>query len=131
MSAPLLRLGVVDGRDLSVRADEFYEAATMAGANSYQRFRDITLPNLKGVIFIVLLLRGIWMFNKFDIIYILTGGGPGQQTTTVPIFAYELAFATGELSSANTVATMMFGLIAITAGIYFYTLNPAEEVRVE
>jgi multiple sugar transport system permease protein len=111
--------------------DEFYEAATMAGANFYQRFRDITLPNLKGVIFIVILLRGIWMFNKFDILYILTGGGPGNTTTTVPIFAYELAFTTGELSQANTVATMMFALIAIAAGIYFYTLKPAEEVRVE
>ncbi|MFC5973981.1 carbohydrate ABC transporter permease [Halomarina salina] len=111
--------------------DEYYEAATMAGANRYQRFRDVTLPNLKGVIFIVLLLRGIWMFNKFDIIWILTRGGPAEASKTLPIYGYNLAFQSSELSQATTVSTIMFAVLLVVAILYFHFLNPSEEVRVE
>jgi multiple sugar transport system permease protein len=111
--------------------DSFYEAATMAGANAYQKFRDITLPNIKGVIFIVLLLRGIWMFNKFDIIWILTSGGPGTETLTLPIYAYRVAFSSSDLSGATTVSTILFALLLIVAALYFHFLRPSEGVRVE
>lgn len=111
--------------------DELYEAATMAGASGYQKFRDITLPNLKGVIFIVLLLRGIWMFNKFDIVYVLTGGGPVDATRLVSIYAFEIAFATNRLGKAAAVSTLLFFLLVCVALVYFYTLEPEKEVRVE
>lgn len=108
-----------------------YEAATMAGATPYQKFRDITLPNLKGVIFIVVLLRGVWMFNKFDIIYVLTQGGPLNKTTTSAIWAYEVAFTNTTLGKAATISTVLFGLLVVTALLYFYVLEPSKEVRVE
>lgn len=109
----------------------YYEAAQMAGASAYQRFRDVTLPNLKGVIFIVLLLRGVWMFNKFDIIYVLTQGGPGSATRTAPIFAYELAFNIGSLGASAAASVILFLMLVVTAVVYFRTLSPEEEVRVE
>lgn len=111
--------------------DGYYEAAEMAGAGFYQKFRDITLPNLKGVIFIVLLLRSIWMFNKFDIIWVLTRGGPGEATRTAPVHAYETAFLEFKLGEALAISTLLFVLLAVVAGIYFYVFQPAEEVRVE
>lgn len=109
----------------------YYEAAQMAGATMYQRFRDITLPNLKGVIFIVLLLRGIWMFNKFDIIWVLTEGGPGSSTTTAPIHVYEVAFNSSSLGRSSALSTVLFITLIIGAILYFYFLSPEEEVRVE
>lgn len=109
----------------------YYEAARMAGASSYQRFRDVTLPNLKGVIFIVLLLRGVWMFNKFDIIYVLTQGGPGDATTTAPLYAFEVSFPQGQLGVGSAISVLLFLLLAVVAVIYFVTLEPGKEVRVE
>ncbi|AQL44675.1 sugar ABC transporter permease (plasmid) [Halorientalis sp. IM1011] len=111
--------------------DGYYEAAQMSGATAYQRFRDITLPNLKGVIFIVVLLRGIWMFNKFDIIWVLTEGGPGSSTTTAPIYVYQVAFNSTNLGEAAALSTALFGMLVVGAILYFYVLSPEEEVRVE
>jgi len=111
--------------------EDHYEAAMMAGASSYQRFRDITLPNLKGVIFIVILLRGIWTFNKFDIIWVLTQGGPVGVTTTAPIYAYEVAFGRLSLGEASAISVLLFLLLVTVALIYFRVLEPSREVRVE
>ena len=108
---------------------DHYEAARIAGASRLQTFRDITLPNLKSVIFIVLLLRGVWMFNKFDIIWVLTGGGPGDATRTAPVYAYELAFGLSKLGRAAAMSTMLFIFLATVAVVYFRYLEPAEEVK--
>ena len=108
-----------------------YEAAIVSGATPYQRFRDITLPNIKGVIFIVVLLRGIWMFNKFDIIFVLTGGGPGDVTTTTPIYAYNMAFSQLSIGKAAAISVLLFGLLLIGGILYFHFLEPSQEVRVE
>lgn len=109
----------------------YYEAATVAGANAYQKFRDITLPNLKGVIFIVLLLRGIFMFNKFDILFVLTSGGPKEKTSTAPIYAYEVAFNNRALGEAAATSVLLFLILVVVAIIYFVVLDPEKEVRVE
>jgi multiple sugar transport system permease protein len=86
---------------------------------------------LKGVIFIVLLLRGIWMFNKFDIIWILTEGGPGKKTETAAIFAFKTAMIDTQLGRGAAISVVLFALLTITAIIYFVVLKPSEEVRVE
>jgi multiple sugar transport system permease protein len=109
----------------------YYDAARANGANAWQRFRDITLPNLKGMIILVVLLRGIWMFNKFDIIWIMTRGGPSQSTTTLPIYAYRVAFSQWQLGESLAIASTLFGTLVIGAVVYFRKFNPAEEVRVE
>jgi len=111
--------------------DGLYEAAEVAGATKYQLFRDVTLPNIKGVIFIVVLLRGLWMFNKFDIIYVLTQGGPRSITETAPIYAYEVAFVETQLGKSAAISTLLFVMLVTVAVIYFKTLEPEQEVRVE
>lgn len=110
--------------------DHFYEGATMCGANAYQKFRDVTLPRIKNVILIVALLRTLWMFNKFDIIYIMTHGGPGEETTTIPLLAFEIAFNQYNLGQAAGIAALMFVFLAGWSLLYFRVAQPEEEVRV-
>lgn len=108
-----------------------YEAAMISGASRYRRFVDITLPNLKGVLFIVILLRGVWMFNKFDIVFILTNGGPRSRTLIASIYAYRTAFAEYNLGMAAAISTMLFLILLGAAVVYFYYFEPSQEVRVE
>lgn len=110
--------------------ENFYEGATMCGANAYQKFRDVTLPRIKNVVLIAALLRTLWMFNKFDIIYIMTRGGPGEETTTIPLLAYEIAFNQYNLGQAAGIAALMFVFLAAWSLLYFRVAQPEEEVRV-
>jgi ABC-type sugar transport system permease subunit len=86
---------------------ELYEAAAADGAGPLQRFRYITLPGLKNILIIVMLLSTIWTFNDFQIVYILTKGGPGGATQVLPVFTYEIAFGAQRLGEAIAVALYM------------------------
>jgi multiple sugar transport system permease protein len=107
----------------------FYEAATIAGANKWQMFVDITFPRIKGIILTVVLLRGVFMFNKFDIFWMLTQGGPGYATTTLPVLAYRETFVGGNYGLGNAMAIVMFLFLAIGATLYFKAFNPSDEVE--
>lgn len=104
-----------------------YEAAQIDGASSFQSFRHITMPHIKVVVGLLVVLRTIWVFNNFDIIYLITGGGPANITTTVPIYAYNMGWGTKLLgrSSAVTVLLLLF-LLAVCA-VYFILLNKWEK----
>jgi ABC-type sugar transport system permease subunit len=93
---------------------ELYEAAAVDGANALQRFRHITLPGLKNIMIIVVLLSTIWTFNDFQIIYILTKGGPGGTTMVMPVFTYETAFGAQRLGEAIAVALYLLPALAVT-----------------
>ncbi len=107
----------------------FYEAAKICGANRWEMFRDITLPRIQGVILVAVLLRSIFMFNKFDLIWILTNGGPGYATTTLPVLAYREAFEAANYGLANAISVVMFVFLALGGIAYFKAFNPSEEVE--
>jgi multiple sugar transport system permease protein len=92
---------------------EQYEAAAVDGANIVQRFRHVTLPALRNIIIIVMLLSTIWTFNDFAIVYILTKGGPGGATQVLPVFTYEMAFGAQRLGEAIAVALYMLPALAM------------------
>lgn len=69
-----------------------YEAACIDGANSWQSFLHITVPHIKVVVGLLLVLRTIRVFNNFDIIYMTTAGGPAGMTTTMPLYIYDLGW---------------------------------------
>ncbi len=92
---------------------ELYEAAAVDGANALQRFLHITLPALRNIVIIVVLLSTIWTFNDFGIVYILTKGGPGGATMVLPVFTYEMAFGAQRLGDAIAVALYMLPGLAI------------------
>jgi len=93
---------------------ELYEAAAVDGANTLQRFRHITLPGVKNILIIVVLLSTIWTFNDFGIVYILTRGGPGGATMVLPVLAYETAFGAQRLGEAIAVALYLLPALALT-----------------
>lgn len=108
--------------------DELYEAAKVCGAGAWEMFRDITLPRIKGALLVAIFLRGIFMFNKFDAIWMLTRGGPGTDTTTLPVHAYLETFFNGNYGMGTTIAVIMFVFLAIGGGIYIKLAKPSEEV---
>ena len=80
--------------------DELHEAAAVDGATTWQRFRTITLPQLRPVIIAITTLDFIWNFNSFGLVYVLTEGGPRDKTQLPMLFAYNQAFEYGEFGYA-------------------------------
>ncbi|ELY49352.1 binding-protein-dependent transporters inner membrane component [Natronolimnohabitans innermongolicus JCM 12255] len=109
--------------------DRFYEAAKVCGATTWEMFRDITLPRIYGALLVVIFLRGVFMFNKYDIIWQLTQGGPGSQTTTMPILAYRETFERGAYGMGNAIAVVMFLALLVSGLVYLKYLNPSQEVE--
>jgi multiple sugar transport system permease protein len=96
--------------------DELYDAAEVDGANAWQRFRHITLPLLRPVALIVLVLGVIYTFKVFDLVFVLTGGGPVDATRVLPIYIYDLSlrfFRFGEAAAACTL--LLLGMMAVGA----------------
>lgn len=114
--------------NLQAIPDEYFERAKVQGASQWQQFRDITFPHLRGALLLILLVRGIWMFNKFDVIWLTTRGGPARVTTTLPIRVYDLAIRIGRFGQGTALAVIMFLLLSVVGVVYFTTLNPEEEV---
>lgn len=101
---------------------ELYEVAQLDGANRFRRFIHITMPMILPVVWIVLLLRTIWTFNKFEEIYLLTYGGPGNATATIPVYTYLKAFRDFQLGEGAAIALLgfLFLLIVVVFYVKFY-----------
>lgn len=110
---------------------QLYEAAKVDGAGPVTQFFHVTLPGLSSVLVVVVLLRSIWMFNKFDVIWLLTKGGPLNETETLPTLAYRKAFVEFDLGGGAAVATTSFALLAAVILVYlrFFPLDTAERRR--
>ena len=94
-----------------------YEAAEVDGASAWQRFRHITLPLLRPAALSVILLGVIYTFKVFDLIYVLTGGGPVDATTVLPIYIFDLSlefFRFGEGAAASTL--LLLAMLVVAAG---------------
>ncbi len=104
-----------------------YEAAGIDGATSFQKFIHITLPELASVMFVVALLRTIWTFNDFQLIYILTAGGPMNSTEILPLLAYREAFSKGNIGMGATVAVFMALFLFLSFILYYKIFDPLGE----
>lgn len=87
--------------------EALYDAARLDGAGAWGRFCDVTLPQIGEVLGIVVLLRAIWDFKEFDLIYLLTGGGPVDATRTLPLIVYQEAFGLNRMGMAAAYAVAM------------------------
>lgn len=104
-----------------------YEAAGIDGATSFQKFMHITVPELASVMFVVALLRTIWAFNDFQLIYILTAGGPMNSTEILPLLAYREAFSKGNIGMGATVAIFMALFLFLSFILYYKIFDPLGE----
>ncbi|HLB80986.1 MAG TPA: sugar ABC transporter permease, partial [Dongiaceae bacterium] len=98
---------------------EPFEAAVMDGARPYQVFRDVTLPLLRPIVALVLLLRGIDAFKEFDKVFILTGGGPGSATELLSIYAYRVNFKNWDLGYGAVCAFMVYLVVLILCSVFY------------
>jgi multiple sugar transport system permease protein len=94
------------------------EAAGLDGAGTVRRFWHVTLPHLRGIVGTVLLLELIWNFQHFDIIYVLTGGGPAGTTTTFSVAVYDTAFKGFDLGTAGALGALWMVLLSVLVIAY-------------
>ncbi len=108
---------------------ELYEAAKVDGANAVRRFFHVTLPQLRNVLFVVVLLRTIWMFTKFDTVWLITqGGGAEKYVRTLPVYAYLRTFNFYQAGLGSAIAVIMFAILVATTVVYFYLYRRDEEL---
>jgi ABC-type sugar transport system permease subunit len=108
--------------------DDVYEAARIDGAGRVQQLVFVTLPMLAPLIAIALVLRFADVFNVFDKIFALTGGGPGIATETIPMRLYHMAFQDLDLGRADALAVIMVA-IQFAVGMVFMGVSRADEAR--
>ncbi len=103
------------------------EAARLDGASVWQVFRHITLPWMMPVIIIAMLLRTIWSFNEFEMVFLFVGGGPLFATTTLPVLVRHYIIVARQIGSAASTATLMVLILLAMAWVYFKLYSRAEE----
>ena len=123
--APLIMVNVLSALQ-TVPRDQ-YEAAQIDGANAWQSFLRITVPHIRTVVGLLVVLRTIWIFNSFDIIYLITGGGPAGLTETVPIYAYNLGWGQRQLGRSSAVTVLLLIFLLLICALYFKLLNKWEK----
>jgi multiple sugar transport system permease protein len=89
----------------------------MDGASTWARFRHVTIPAIKGVTLIASLLSIIWTFADFQLIYILTKGGPANQTHIFGTYAYQIGLAATDIGTGAAIALYMFPILAFFAAL--------------
>ncbi len=103
---------------------DMYEAADMDGASPFQKFWYLSVPQLLGILSVLFLLRFIWTFNKFDDIFLLTGGNAGTRTLTVNV--YEQAFAISNIGAGAAVAVVIFACLILFSFFFFKFISREE-----
>ncbi len=97
----------------------YLETADVIGANAWQKFRDILLPLLTGYILTDLILITLWTFNTFTP-FLLTGGGPINQTNVIAIYTYKVGFQFGELGEGSAIAVVVMLINLALASVYLF-----------
>jgi multiple sugar transport system permease protein len=113
---------------LQALPNDVYEAAKIDGASRLQSFLKITLPLMKPAILVVLVLGIIYTFKVFDIILIMTGGGPVNATQVLPFFGYELAFVNFKFGLSGAVATVILLILTCISLVYLYLIRKEESM---
>lgn len=106
--------------------DALYEAARIDGAGPIARFFDVTLPQLRDVLVVIVLLRAIWDFKEFDLIFLLTGGGPVVSTQTLSLLVYKEAFALNQMGMAAAYAVVMMAIMLVFMIFYIRRTREGE-----
>ena len=108
---PFFAISLLAG--LQTISQDLYEAAAIDGATAIQRFRHVTLPLIMPVLTIVTLFSIIWTFADFQLVYVLTRGGPTNSTHLLATLAYQIGMTAGELSNGAAISLWMFPFMAL------------------
>src|SRR2546425_769758 len=106
---------------------ELYEAAKVDGAGAWRRFVHVTLPQTATVLFVIVLLRSIWMFTKFDTVWLMAGeGGVSRYVRTLPVYAYARTFTYLQAGVGAAPAVILFLMLLVATVFYFRVLRDEE-----
>ena len=105
----------------------YYEAASLDGANALKKFFYITLPMLKPVIVISLLLRAIWIFNFPDLIYIMTNGGPANASQTLATYIFHHAYRAMDFGYAGALSIVMIFILSLSFTVFYLVYKYKEK----
>jgi multiple sugar transport system permease protein len=103
---------------LQLIPDELYEAARIDGASEWQQFKKITLPLIKPALLIALLFRTMDAFRVFDLVFVMTQGGPADSTNVLQFYGYKKIFAEGLMGYGSTISVLVF-LITLTISLFY------------
>ena len=109
---------------------DLFEAAKVDGANAWQRFWTIILPSILGPLLVVVVLRTIEAFRVFDIVYVMTRGGPADATKTASFFVYQEIFAYMRAGSGASYAVVVMAISGLMIAVYFGLLRIRERRRI-
>ena len=106
--------------------DELFDAATVDGATALQKLRYIILPFVRPFLLVILILRTMETFRVFDIIFTLSGGGPGGGTTVIAFYAYQITFQSLKFGAGAALAFIIAGVTLVISLVYIRVLRPEE-----
>jgi len=108
--------------------EQLYRAAKIDGAGPFARFRHVTLPQLKPVMFVVTILVTIYSLNSFDLIFALTNGGPGRATEVIALSMYKTAFNGYQMGMASATAVVLLVVTIGVTAVYMWLFDITEEI---
>jgi multiple sugar transport system permease protein len=100
-----------------------YEAAAIDRASWWRRFWTITFPYIRGLLLLALLFRTIEAFKLFDVVFLITEGGPGTSTETIAVFVYRMAFQYFKTSQSSALAYILLFVVIVLTNLYLYFVN--------
>jgi multiple sugar transport system permease protein len=107
---------------------EIYEAATVDGADVLQRFWRITLPMLRPIIVVATVTRTIWTFNHPDLVFVMTGGGPGNATMIPSAYTLVQAYVNLDWGYAASLSVVLLAILLVLTALYMKVTKGVEEV---
>lgn len=118
---PFFGVSILAG--LQAVPQELHEAAAIDGANAWHRFRQVTVPAIKGVVMIAALFSIIWTFADFQLIYVLTKGGPANETHIFGTYAYQIGLVATDIGMGAAIALYMFPVLSCFAALLLFYLR--------
>ena len=112
---------------LQTISDSYYEAAQIDGANAFQRFLYVTLPESKDVIILSAMMSTIWTINEFETVWLLTGGGPNGSTEVMNVYSYKTAMRSMQLGRGIAVSVLALPVFIILISLLTRKMLPEEE----
>jgi multiple sugar transport system permease protein len=110
--------GLIILAGLQTIPDELYEAARIDGASAWQQFKRITLPLVKPAILVALLFRTMDAFRVFDLVFVMTQGGPADATNVLQFYGYKKIFAEGQMGYGSTISVLVFAVTFVISIAY-------------
>ena len=112
---PFFAVSILAG--LQAVSTDLHEAAAIDGATNWQRFVAVTLPTVRGIVLITTLFSIIWTFSDFQLIYVLTKGGPANSTHVFGTYAYQIGLSATQIGQGAAISLYMFPFLALFAAV--------------